>query len=104
MGHRMVASRVAFPSETFRSQAIQIELFYAPGCPHCARARQLLQAWLREHDDRIRLQETNVLDALERAVALGVRRTPTMVIDGVVVFTGPPTKAELQAELRRRLD
>lgn len=90
-------------SEALDAGILTIELFYAPGCPHCAHTRALLQEWVRTHSDRVRLEQVNVLEALERAVDLRIRRTPTVVIDNEPVFTGPPTEAAFLTELQRRL-
>jgi len=44
-----------------------------------------------------------VLDDLDYAVSLGVLATPSIVIDGVLTFTGLPSLRKLRAELEQRL-
>jgi len=46
--------------------------------------------------------EVNALDALDRAVDLGVLTLPALAIDGELVFTTLPTPVQLAAELQRR--
>ncbi len=63
-----------------------IELFCAPHCRHCDTAAQQLRAWLSERD--VSLQTKNILDHVDRAVDLGILRTPALVVDDELVHQG----------------
>lgn len=78
---------------------MKIELFQVPGCARCDSAKAELQAvataagadWC----------EVNALDALDRAVDLGVLTLPALVIDGELVFAALPLPEALRRELKR---
>ncbi|HHH44376.1 MAG TPA: glutaredoxin [Gammaproteobacteria bacterium] len=84
---------------------IQVEVFTAPGCGKCGRAREVLKdiadAWT-EAD--IRWREVNILDELDYAVELGVLATPAIAIDGRLVFTALPSEKKLRQALQDRLE
>ncbi len=82
----------------------EIELFSSPGCSRCSKAKQALRELSKEiGDERIIWREVDVLDDLDYAVSLGVLATPSIVIDGVLTFTGLPSLRKLRAELEQRL-
>ena len=82
------------------SQPMEIELFYSPYCSRCAAARQRLRKLLSGADYRnLSYRERNVLDALERAVDLGVSATPALAIGGKLVDAGGWREARLRALL-----
>ncbi len=84
---------------------IQVEVFTAPGCGKCGRAREVLKdiadAWV---DADINWREVNILDELDYAVELGVLATPAIAIDGDLVFTALPSEKKLRQALRERLE
>jgi len=81
---------------------VRVEVFTAPGCSKCGQAKVVLQR-VAEALGGVEWREVNVLEDLDRAVALGVLSTPAIAIDGELVFTGLPTAGRLRAELERRL-
>ncbi|USF88673.1 thioredoxin family protein [Candidatus Endoriftia persephone] len=84
---------------------IQIELFTAPDCSQCGRAKQRLQAivdgWTEGEVD---LRMVNVLEELDYAVQIGVLATPAIAIDGELVFTALPSEKRLRQTLQQRID
>ncbi len=84
---------------------IQVEVFTAPGCGKCGRAREVLKgiadAWTAAD---IRWREVNILDELDYAVELGVLATPAIAIDGRLVFTALPSEKKLRQALQERLE
>jgi len=67
-------------------QSVDVELFISPYCTHCAAVRKTLQAMLSGLPGAtVRYQERNVLEHLERAVALGVTGTPALAIGGRLI-------------------
>ena len=84
---------------------LQVEIFSAPGCGKCGRAKQVLQRILDEWDtSAIQWREVNILDELDYAVQLGVLSTPAIAIDGELVFTALPSEKKLRQVLNRRLE
>ncbi len=81
---------------------VKIEVFTAPGCSKCGQAKVVLQR-VAEALGGVEWREVNVLEDLDRAVALGVLSTPAIAIDGELVYTGLPSAARLRSELERRL-
>lgn len=82
---------------------LDLEFFYSPYCSQCEKTRAHMQSlaatWSKE---RVRLREINVLENLDRAVTVGVLRTPALAIDGKLVGGITSPKA-LEKLLRRRL-
>ncbi len=82
----------------------RIELFHAPDCPRCDRARTLLRELLAAlNDDRLEYRERDVVTALDDAVRLGILATPALVINGRLAFTGLPDRKRLEAALQAAL-
>lgn len=74
---------------------MQIELFYTPGCSQCDGARQQLKAVTLHRFPQVLWRECNVLEALDRAVELGVLSLPALAIDGELAFPKLPTPEQL---------
>jgi thioredoxin 1 len=67
------------------AMTVRLELFYSPYCPHCGKARALLKELAADWPiGSLQLRELDVVEELERAVALGVTRTPALAIDGIL--------------------
>jgi len=83
---------------------ITIEVFSSPGCGKCGHAKQVLRKLVEEFGaDQFNWREVNILDEMDHAVEIGVLSTPSIAIDGKLVFTSLPTTKKLRAELERRL-
>jgi len=87
---------------------INIEVFASPGCGKCGHARDVLRDLANDMNERaggecIFWREVNILDELDHAVELGVLSTPSIAIDGELVFTSLPSSKSLRAELEQRL-
>ncbi len=84
---------------------IEVEVFAAPGCGKCGKARQVLKRIVEEWpDERIRWREVNILDELDYAVQLGVLSTPAIAIDGELLFTALPSEKRLRQALQEYLE
>ncbi|MCZ7566131.1 MAG: thioredoxin family protein [Burkholderiales bacterium] len=83
---------------------IAVEIFSAPGCTRCARARGPLKTVVEALGaNRATWREVDVLAETDYAVALGVVATPAIAIDGRLAFAALPSPQRLRAELVRRL-
>jgi protein-disulfide isomerase len=49
------------------------------------------------------LRKINVVDELDYAVKLGVRATPSIAINGALVFTAMPSEFELRKTIQLQL-
>lgn len=80
----------------------ELELFYSPYCLHCRKAREQLRvlagAWSKAG---LRLREHDVLEEVDRAVAIGVRKTPALAIDGKLIAGSIPSRRVLERLLRQ---
>ncbi|PCJ51133.1 MAG: glutaredoxin [Gammaproteobacteria bacterium] len=86
------------------STAIVIELISASVCNRCSIAKKQLRNLVEELDnDRIQYREIDVLEEFDYVVSLAVLRTPSIVIDGKLIFTGMPSSKRLKVELQKRL-
>ena len=73
---------------------IKIEVFTAPGCAKCGRAKDVLRDMVSERQD-VEWREVDILQDMDYAVDLGVLSTPAIAINGVLVFTGLPSQKKL---------
>ena len=84
---------------------IVVEVFSSPGCAKCVKAKDEVLRFIREHGrGAVDLREVNVLEAMDRALDLGVMATPAIAVDGELVFRTLPREKALRAELESRLD
>jgi predicted DsbA family dithiol-disulfide isomerase len=83
---------------------ITVEVFTSPGCAKCGEAKARLRRAAAELGaDRVRWREVDVLEDLDRAVALGVLSAPAIAIDGELAFARLPSERTLCAALETRL-
>lgn len=83
---------------------LKVEIFSSPGCGKCGHAKEALHKLVDEIGaDKIQWREVNILDDLDYAVELGVMSTPSIAIDGDLVFSSLPSVKKLHAELKTRL-
>jgi len=85
--------------------SINVEVFSSPGCGKCGHAKDVLRKLADElGGDNISWREVNILDELDYSVELGVLSTPSIAIDGELVFRSLPSAKKLRVELESRLD
>jgi len=85
--------------------SINVEVFSSPGCSKCGHAKEVLRKLVDElGGSHILWREVNILDELDYAVEMGVLSTPSIAIDGELVFSSLPSAKKLRAELENRLD
>lgn len=84
--------------------SIKVEVFSTPGCSTCARSRDALKAVVEAFGhDKVTWREVKVVDEIEYAVELGVMVSPSIAIDGELVFPTLPTATKLKEALIQRL-
>jgi thioredoxin 1 len=81
---------------------MKVEMFYSPGCAACEDRQAELRSAAEEAVKDLEWRNVNVLDHMDAAVELGVITLPSIVINGEVVFTSLPTKAQLCKALTER--
>ncbi len=83
---------------------IKVEVFSAPGCNKCGRAKTVLKKIVEEWDSGlVQWREVSVLEELDYAVQLGVLSTPAIAIDGQLVFTSLPSEKKMRDILLQHL-
>ena len=83
---------------------IKVEVFSSPGCGKCGQAKSMLKAVAEELGaDRVQWREVNILEEMDYAVDLGVMASPSIAIDGELVFVSLPSVGKLRSELEKRL-
>jgi hypothetical protein len=81
---------------------MKVEIFYTPGCSACAAQHDELRAAAQAAVEDLEWHDVNVLDAIDRAVDLGVVTLPAIAVDGELVFTSMPTVAHFRKALAKR--
>ncbi len=78
----------------------KVEVFTAPGCGKCGKAKHVLEAIVNEMGaDKFEWREINILQEMDYAIGLGVLSTPSIAINGELVFTALPSAKQLQQTL-----
>ena len=78
-----------------------IEVFTAPGCGKCGKTRDELKKIVnRLNADDFSWREVNILKEMDYAIELGVLSTPSIVINGELVFTSLPSSEKLLQALK----
>ena len=80
--------------------AINVEVFSSPGCGKCGHAKDVLRDLVGElGEEKFTWREINILEDLDYAVELGVLSTPSIAINGELVFKSLPSLKRLREEL-----
>jgi len=83
---------------------LNIEVFSSPGCSKCRHAKDVLRQLADElGGDKINWREVNILDEMDHAIELGVMSTPSIAINGDLVFASLPSAKKLRTELEQQL-
>jgi len=80
---------------------INVEVFVSPNCDKCASAVALVTSLIEEPN--IQWRKVDVVAELDYAVELGVRATPSIAINGQLIFTGLPAKNKLWHAMTREM-
>ena len=84
--------------------SVTLEMFFASACNRCAQTKRLLKTIVDKFSEgTIIYREIDVLEELDYAVSLGVLATPSIAIDGELVFTGMPSEKKLRAAVDKRV-
>lgn len=75
-----------------------VELFYAEHCVGCPEALMVVRQFAAERAD-VDIEELDIAHHLSRARRYGLFATPAIVIDGMDVLYGVPTRAALASRL-----
>ncbi len=83
---------------------LNVEIFSSPGCSKCGHAKDVLRKLADEiGGNKIQWREVNILDDLDYSVSLGVMTTPSIAINGELIFSSLPSAKKLRTELESRL-
>ena len=77
---------------------VDVEILYVAGCPNLEQARRALDAALVEAGVDASVRETEVGDAAS-AVRVGMRGSPTILVDGVDAVAGGGAAGSLSCRL-----
>lgn len=83
---------------------IEIEVFSSPGCGKCAQAVQVLRTVAEElGPEKVQWRQVNILEELDHAVDAGVMTSPSIAVNGKLVFAGLPSYKDLREYLNKAL-
>jgi len=79
---------------------IKVEVFTAPGCGKCGKAKHVLEDIVNQMGaNKFDWREIDILKEMDYAIELGVLSTPSIAINGELVFTALPSVKQLQKTL-----
>jgi thiol-disulfide isomerase/thioredoxin len=86
---------------------MKLQIFFATHCPNCPAAKKVVEKVMSEKGKEfgLEVEQLNVDDenAMLTALQYNIISTPSIVIEGDVVFRGEvPTEAKLLEELQKR--
>ncbi len=83
---------------------INVDVFSSPGCGKCGHAKNVLRKLVEElGKEKINWRDVNILEDIDYAVELGVLSTPSIAINGELVFKSLPSAKRLREELINQL-
>ncbi len=83
---------------------VYVEEFMSPGCTGCPAARQMLKELSEELEGEMTVEEVDITVDTTRAAEYGIMSVPSIVINGVLKFTGVPKKEELKKALEEEFE
>ncbi|HFB67235.1 MAG TPA: glutaredoxin [Aeromonadales bacterium] len=87
------------------STPLTIELFSASSCSRCSKAKKQIRQLLDEFNtETIAYSELNVLEELDYAVSLGILTTPSIAMDGKLIFSTLPSMKKLRHKIQQHLE
>ena len=83
----------------------KLEVFTAPGCGKCGKAKDDLEIIVSQlGNEKFEWREVNILQEMDYAIELGVLSTPSIAINGELVFTALPSAKNLLQALERSME
>ena len=83
----------------------KIEVFTAPGCRKCGKAKNELVTIVNQLGcEKFEWREVNILQEMDYAIELGVLSTPSIAINGELAFTALPSAKQLLKALENRVE
>jgi glutaredoxin len=83
----------------------KIEVFTAPCCGNCGKAKDELEIIVNQlGSENFEWREVNILQEMDYAIELGVLSTPSIAINGELVFTALPSARQLLQALENSLE
>ncbi len=84
--------------------AVNVDIFSSPGCGKCGHAKDILRELVEElGEENINWHDVNILEDIDYAVELGVLSTPSIAINGELVFKSLPSPKRLREVLINQL-
>jgi glutaredoxin len=85
--------------------SLEIEIFSAPRCGQCAKARKRAQKVVADLQQyQIGLRVVDIVEELDYAVRMGLRSAPAIAINGELVFPAIPSETELKQAILKCLE
>ena len=83
---------------------INVDIFSSPGCGKCGHAKDVLRKLVKElGEGNFQWRNVNILEEIDYAVELGVLSTPSIAINGELIFTSLPSPNRLRETLLKHL-
>ncbi|MHA1270642.1 MAG: thioredoxin domain-containing protein [Candidatus Helarchaeota archaeon] len=84
-------------SNDLNKKVVRIDFFELPTCPHCASMKVMLTEAKKIFADDIEIIDINLSTKEGYAIAQlkNIKATPTLAINGMIVFKGVPNNKEL---------
>jgi glutaredoxin len=84
---------------------VKIDIYTSVFCRHSPLAVNAMKRVAPRFKGQIEWNEVSIetSEGKEKARIIGIDHVPTVVIDGRIVFVGPPSKEELAQEITKRL-
>lgn len=81
---------------------VKVEIMTSGTCAFCPPAKEILKKVCKEFGPKVKLVETSIdtVAGQKRAINLGIRAVPTILIDNEPKFTGVPRERWLRATIK----
>ncbi len=83
---------------------VAVDLFWASSCNRCQQAKLEVKNTLKQlKNNRLIYRELDVLEEIDYAVEVGVLKTPSIAINGKLIFSSLPSKQNLLSAIEQAL-
>ena len=94
---------------------VRVEFFYSPRCPHCHRARTVVEMVKKQFkrrfkkglvQEKMEVEMVNILmpRGRKRAINYGISGVPTIVVNGKKKIVGVPRKKDLRKPVEKAME
>jgi thioredoxin 1 len=85
-------------------EEVYVEELMSPGCVGCPAVKEMLKELSAEFGGKLIIEEVDITVDTTRATQYGIMSVPAVAINGILKFTGVPSKEELKKAILEEIE